>query len=156
MPCKIRCPCGRRLTAPDSAVGKAVRCPGCGKTFTIPVPTAAPPPSAGFAGATEQPLGPLGLEIPGVKPRPPGASTFDLKGDAKRAAVQAADGEDVRACPFCQVPCEPGAVICINCGLNFQTGERIVTEQAKPKRERPKKNVLLVALQMVRRPFARH
>jgi hypothetical protein len=37
----IACACGRKLRMEDRHVGKTVRCPGCGSTFTVP----APPPA---------------------------------------------------------------------------------------------------------------
>lgn len=38
----VNCPCGKRLSAPDSAAGKRVRCPGCQKVLVVPAPD--PPP----------------------------------------------------------------------------------------------------------------
>lgn len=37
MPIKFSCPsCSKRLNAPDSAAGKTAKCPGCGKSVTVP------------------------------------------------------------------------------------------------------------------------
>jgi hypothetical protein len=36
----IACPCGRKLRVEERHAGKTVRCPGCGRTFTVPVPPA--------------------------------------------------------------------------------------------------------------------
>jgi hypothetical protein len=47
MPISLRCPCGKSLRAPDTAVGKKVRCPGCQASLTVPASTGPrPAPSA--------------------------------------------------------------------------------------------------------------
>lgn len=38
MPIKVRCKCGKKLQVRDSAAGKRVRCPDCGKPVRIPEP----------------------------------------------------------------------------------------------------------------------
>src|SRR5262249_23250550 len=36
--------CARELRIPENLLGKRVKCPGCGTTFTAPAPGEAPPP----------------------------------------------------------------------------------------------------------------
>jgi uncharacterized Tic20 family protein len=46
MPIVIACPsCKAKLKAPDTAVGKNVKCPGCGTAMTVPAPAAAAAPA---------------------------------------------------------------------------------------------------------------
>ena len=41
MPIKMNCPsCGKPLAAPDSAVGKRAKCPGCGQVMVVSAPAA--------------------------------------------------------------------------------------------------------------------
>ncbi|HLJ92319.1 MAG TPA: hypothetical protein VKU02_03915 [Gemmataceae bacterium] len=42
MPIRFSCACGKGFRAPDSAVGKRVRCPKCGAVVTVPEPKADP------------------------------------------------------------------------------------------------------------------
>ncbi|HEY1860513.1 MAG TPA: hypothetical protein VGG61_09180 [Gemmataceae bacterium] len=45
MPIIVQCPaCGRKLRVPDELLGKIVKCPGCGGTFTGEAKTSAPEP----------------------------------------------------------------------------------------------------------------
>ena len=45
MPITVACPsCRKALKAPDNAVGRKVKCPGCGTALTIPIPQNAPAP----------------------------------------------------------------------------------------------------------------
>lgn len=45
MPVPVVCQqCGRRLTVPDSAVGRTAQCPNCTAVFTVPVAAPTPPP----------------------------------------------------------------------------------------------------------------
>lgn len=46
MALKLKCPCGERLTAPESAAGKRGKCSKCGQTFIIPAPAAVAAPKA--------------------------------------------------------------------------------------------------------------
>ncbi|WP_425395685.1 hypothetical protein [Aeoliella sp.] len=41
MALKLKCPCGERLVAPESAIGKRGKCSKCGRSFVIPDPKAA-------------------------------------------------------------------------------------------------------------------
>jgi uncharacterized membrane protein YjgN (DUF898 family) len=50
---QITCPCGKELRVPDTAVGKLVKCPGCGEKLLVeePAPFEPPPrPSGRTAG----------------------------------------------------------------------------------------------------------
>lgn len=46
MALKLKCPCGERLTAPESAAGKRGKCKKCGQQFIIPSPKKVGPQSA--------------------------------------------------------------------------------------------------------------
>ncbi len=55
MPIQIRCQCGKALKIPDNAAGKAVKCPGCGKTMKVPAAGGAGRgPAAGPAASPAQ------------------------------------------------------------------------------------------------------
>src|SRR6516165_6701578 len=92
MPISFLCPhCGKKLKAPDSAVGKTSKCPGCGTAVTCPEPVYdaelvdAPPPGAGGI----DPYGDLNPDQPYglVEPQP--------------AEAPAPAAESRRPCPMC-------------------------------------------------------
>src|SRR5581483_1241549 len=47
MPVSVTCPCGAKLTAPDAAAGKKVKCPKCGHPVAVPA-------AAGFEVVDEE------------------------------------------------------------------------------------------------------
>src|SRR3954451_20132616 len=51
MALKFRCVCGRKLSAPESAVGRRGRCPECGDIFVVPSAQALEPEPIKFAAA---------------------------------------------------------------------------------------------------------
>lgn len=53
MAIKLKCPCGERLSAPESAVGKRGKCSKCGMTFIIPGPKAATPAASTSAAPSK-------------------------------------------------------------------------------------------------------
>ena len=42
---QVKCPCGKLLKVPDTAAGKRVKCPACGKVFQVPATSDAPAPA---------------------------------------------------------------------------------------------------------------
>jgi hypothetical protein len=55
MPIKVSCKCGRSLTAPDDAIGKHGKCPGCGGRLLIAEPE--------LVLLEEAPQDPVGVKI---------------------------------------------------------------------------------------------
>lgn len=101
MPIKVQCnSCGAGFKAKDELAGRRVKCPKCKQALTIPQP--AQPQAVG--AAAHNPL-------------------LDLL-----------DQEDVRSvargpvCDNCGVEVQPGTVICIECGFNLETGEKLRTQ----------------------------
>ena len=83
MSISFKCPnCGKRLRADASRVGRAVNCPRCASTFTIPADAAATASSATAKGdaskddADEQPGSEHGLLL--VKPNAPHEDLIDM------------------------------------------------------------------------------
>ncbi len=111
MPIKIRCQCGKALNAPDSAAGKAVKCPGCGKPLRVPA-------AAGASGSA------VGRKPSATKPqaKPVAAanndigSLFDEEGFSSQVEA---------ICPSCRVEMPANAVLCTKCGFHKETGIRL-------------------------------
>jgi hypothetical protein len=100
----VECGCGKRFRVKDEHAGKRGRCPSCGAVVAIPAAEPAGPggPSPERAG----PAGPRRAAEPGAR------------------APQAAGPE---ICPECGRPLAGGAVLCVNCGYDTRTGERVGT-----------------------------
>src|SRR5258708_5226632 len=101
---EIACPeCQKKFKAPGEVQGKKVRCKGCGHVFAIPA-------------------APVAKEAP-AKAKP---KFDDDEDDGKGYGVAAATEEGVARCPHCAQALEnPDVVICINCGYNLKTRQRV-------------------------------
>ncbi|MGB1927472.1 MAG: hypothetical protein ACPHL6_13120 [Rubripirellula sp.] len=99
MPIQIRCQCGKSLSAPDAAAGKAVKCPGCQKTLKVPAKSS----PAKVAAPQPQPAAPKGdLD-----------DLFDEEGF---------DSTIESVCPACREPMTAAAVLCTKCGFHRESG----------------------------------
>lgn len=89
MALKLKCPCGEKLTAPESAAGKRGKCPKCGKSFVIPRPKAAAPvPTPQPPPADDQSSDDFGLDAPELAE--PDSGLDDLLDDALSQPAPAA------------------------------------------------------------------
>ena len=102
MPIKVQCnSCGASFKAKDELAGRRVKCPQCKQPITI----AAPQPAVQSVGAG------------GYNP------LLDLLDDENVKSV--AQGP---ICDFCGAEVAPGTIICIECGMNLETGVQMETE----------------------------
>lgn len=126
MPIRVQCACGKSMSVKDDFAGKAVKCPGCQKPLRVPAAGTATAnrPSAGANSAAARPAGarPAGARPAAAAPPAPGGldDLFDEEG------LQASSGP---TCPACSAAIKPGSVLCTQCGMNLQTGERMVRHQ---------------------------
>ncbi len=136
------CPsCGRELKLQDEAAGKRGRCPHCKSVITVPetnlsqddlieiIPIEPPKPAqppAPLPVARQAPTEPVVQSEPLKPPEPPKPPASEEK-----------------SCPGCGKPIADGAVICINCGLNLKTGQKLQTvfeePEPEPEPEEPEK-----------------
>jgi hypothetical protein len=93
----VMCPCGKKLKAPASAVGKKAKCPKCGNVMTVKAP---PPPEED--------------------------NSLDALYDLAAAGEQAAAKQQLAPrCPGCQSPLAANAVLCVNCGYDTRSGKSL-------------------------------
>jgi hypothetical protein len=124
MPIKVVCSCGAGFAAPDQYAGKKVKCPKCGGALAVPNGNAGGATSGGAnAGGAKAPgAAPQAASRPAPAPTPPAnagvADLFELEGLAGQASSR---------CSKCQASMPLGAVICVACGFNSQTGETVFT-----------------------------
>jgi len=112
---KFKCTgCGKAYSWKPELAGKKVRCK-CGQVMAVPQALV---PVAKLADDTPPVLDDM----------------YELAGDREeksRRAPQAAAGGALR-CPSCQADVEPGAVLCMACGMNFKTGKKMHTSVGGP------------------------
>jgi hypothetical protein len=100
----LSCPnCSQQIRAPQTVLGKQVRCKSCGDVFTA---RGAPAPAKG-------------------KPGKPTAAQAKKKSDDEEWGDQnpyiVTDLDLTPRCPHCAGEMEEGDVICLHCGYNVQT-----------------------------------
>lgn len=96
--------CNASFKAKDSLAGKKVKCPKCKSPMLIPNPSTAVVVAGGRGMTTYDPIADL-LDEANVKTATRGAG-----------------------CPECGSEIQPGAVICVDCGLDFETGVQLKTK----------------------------
>src|SRR5215204_1969425 len=106
--------CGREFRWKPELAGKKAKCK-CGAVVTVPAtaPTAAPAPAAVEHDPFDMAdLAEAATPPPQFRSPPPAPATVV-------AAPQQV------ACPVCNAPAIPTAVLCTSCGYNFRTGQRM-------------------------------
>jgi len=98
MPIQVKCNCGKVLNAPDSAAGKAVKCPGCGQALKVP----------GGGGAA--------AAAPAPAPAPGNQMMDDLFTEEGLDQIVEA------VCPVCRAEMAANAVLCVKCGYHKEVG----------------------------------
>ena len=106
MAIKVKCgSCDAGFKAKDSLAGRKVKCPKCKEPLRIP---AAPPQPVAKAAAA------------------PAASHNPLLDLLDEQNIRSTSGGPM--CENCAADLEPGAIICMECGFNHQTGGQLQTD----------------------------
>ena len=134
----IACPeCEKKITVAAEAVGKKIRCKGCEHVFVVPAAAAA---KAGGKPTAKAPAGKAPAKAPAgkaaeVKKKPapdakaakPKAPADDEEEDSKPYGITSMD--TAPRCPECANEMESeDAIICLVCGYNTRTRQRIETK----------------------------
>ncbi len=133
MPIKVQCSCGQVLAVPDDKAGKSGKCPKCQNLIQIP---AAGGQAAGSGAAKTAPQAKAAGSAAVASSAPKAA----VKKVASAAATQVTTAPAPKldslfdevglkqktgpCCPKCGASIATGAVICVQCGLNFESGEQ--------------------------------
>jgi DNA-directed RNA polymerase subunit RPC12/RpoP len=119
----IVCPeCGKEIQAPASFAGKKVRCKGCGHVFGARPAT---PPGAVARSSAPKPQ-PAPKAVTNSPPKP--VADDDDEGDGNPYGVN--DTDTSARCPECANLMESDdAIICLHCGYNTVTRERLVSKK---------------------------
>lgn len=165
MPVLIACSCGKKLKAPDHAVGKRVKCPACGQPLLVkPQGQAAPEEKVkvlcGCGASLSVPKRLLGTdvkcpkcgqyvtvepmaeeqELVGAQPTPsPAAQAEQPSRQQTVDPGDEAEGYSIQrpVCKGCGAEMEFGDVICLECGTNQKTGAAVADFNGEVEREDP-------------------
>ncbi|HEY2253730.1 MAG TPA: zinc ribbon domain-containing protein, partial [Planctomycetaceae bacterium] len=124
MAVKVRCPtCEKVLNAPDTARGKAIKCPGCETKVKVP--------------AGEAPAGQASARKPGGKASGKAAARKKVDAPDSSEFLASLDLEDLAdsseaMCPKCGAALPEDATECPKCGVDPMTGQ--LTAGAKKRR----------------------
>jgi len=142
----VPCPhCEQNLKVPPTVFGKKVRCKHCELQFVVEDPaTKAPKPSkpTKIAKAAPKPAATKAAAKPATKeaakpaasppPPPPKEKSPFLDDDEDKVKVELIEEEDVPRCPHCAFELDPpDAKVCLNCGFNNLTRERVETKRVE-------------------------
>lgn len=123
----IVCPhCRKTLQIPDSAQGKRIKCKWCAEIFVA---------SAGRSAKAETAKG-KGPSGAAAKTTSPAKNKQDAQEDEEWGIVKAygvTKESDKPHCPYCAWELEEeGQVVCLHCGYNLQTRERLEPKVYEP------------------------
>lgn len=121
MPIKVKCKCGLTMQAPDEMAGSKGQCPQCNEQFAIPSPSAKPA-AAKPAATSSKPVA--------ARSRTPVSAAASNGPDAGGMAslldeVGVQKARTRNSCPQCRADVQEDAVICIECGMNLESGKRV-------------------------------
>ncbi len=144
MPIKLKCNCGHVLTVPDKFAGKNGKCPKCQQTIKVPLPKATTPKSASPGTTAGKPSAGKTATAKPASAKPASGKPAALTGSVgimdsllEDAGMKRRQGP---ICPKCSSDIRPGAVVCTNCGLKFESGEQLTgfdAELIRPEFDNP-------------------
>ncbi len=124
--------CGNNLLVEETGVGQAYDCLHCGQSLIIPVPAG----EVACAGCRQTLKIPDGMEGQSVR-CPNCRQPVRVPGARQQVKLKASPVANVTAgseCPSCHAPVPADAVICIQCGMNLKTGQKVATATASTSR----------------------
>ena len=122
MPIAVACSCGQKFAAKDELAGKTVKCPKCQKPLKIPGGSPAAAARGGGAAGAQTPQ--RAQQTGASAPAKPTGGISDLLDEVGFSTPKPHAGP---RCPACEAPMQPGAVLCVECGFNVQSGQRLAT-----------------------------
>lgn len=144
MAIEFACGCGKRLKAAEQHAGKRAKCNGCGQIVSIPgAKSVVPAPAAAMAQKSSSPSIPIAKSVATAVPKAVLVASANHLDDFFNAEVPTAlpantrtssssgasspARQGMKTCPGCNQTLSPAAVICINCGYNLNTGQKMKT-----------------------------
>ena len=153
----FKCPqCQKSLAVDERGAGRNINCPDCGKSVEIPQPDIAwecsncraqhsGPESC--AGTTYKcPSCKIEDRVPLPEDEPDAKPKLKLKAERNGASPSTSN---TTKCPFCGASIAQDALICVGCGMDFRTGNRVASRQVKKSSKLPIVFALVLVLLMV-------
>ena len=123
MPIKTVCSCGAAFAAPDKFAGRQVKCPKCSQPVRVPADGAAPAQAGAKAAGKGSPAAGAAQGK-----RRAAAAHVDPDLNSLLDEVDLGQSKTGRRCPGCRGDVEQDAVVCIQCGMNLETGKKLKTK----------------------------
>ena len=122
-----RCPfCRGKFEAEEEWLGQTAECPSCGKGITVEKPAGEPKK---FKLLTQKQ--PLGLKRDtALKVQDSIPNTAPSQQAVKNFAPPVTNLSNGKVCPSCHHQVSDNAVICVQCGYNLKTGEKLLGADA--------------------------
>lgn len=116
---KLKCNCGRILSAERNMAGQRGRCKSCGHAFKIPVPAERKTSDHSKLAESATPSSERNV--------------VQWETDATQPAVSFREpgSHAIKRCPECAAEMNSGAALCIRCGYHFRTGRKLKALDAK-------------------------
>ncbi len=126
MPIRVTCSCGQSLSVPDAMAGKSGKCPKCAGIIRIPAQSsAAVAPSATPAKSSSSAAKPASPATAKPTKTVQSAAAAGGGGLDQLFAEAGLDKKKGPECPACKAPIDPSASLCVHCGFNMATGQKI-------------------------------
>lgn len=133
---KFKCKaCEKKISVRAQYAGKQAKCPGCQQALRVPSPrpkrsATGVPVAAGASqdvGSASHSGSAISLaDLVAMEEQAPVELTdLSVRGGGRNKAIRIEGGKD---CPECNASCKPDAVLCIDCGHNFESGKRLKTK----------------------------
>jgi hypothetical protein len=117
---RFNCPtCGKSYRWKPEMAGRSAKC-GCGGKLVVPAERPAPPSNGAATAPKVAPATPAPAPA-----RPPVSAVPQAKPSLLSPRPVKAAAPAGPACPWCNKPLPEGAVLCVNCGYNLKTKQRI-------------------------------
>ena len=117
-PAEIACThCGKTYRFDAKYRGRKVKCKKCGQAFAYDLPDAQPDAREDTYELADEAQDSVDASTPSVRDTSPPSATSDTN-------------KAVSKCPDCNNPMSRKAVICINCGFDTRSGEKIETQRS--------------------------
>jgi hypothetical protein len=124
----ITCPdCQKQLKGPAGLVGKKIKCKSCDHVFVV---KATPPGKAGAADKPAKKPAKAAVQEKAAEAKPINMEPLlqmQKEEDDSKNPYKLTEISQSSRCPQCAADMEEGDIICLNCGYNTQTRQRVPT-----------------------------
>ena len=133
MPMQVRCPkCKTVIKVSGKLAGKKAKCPKCSQVLQLPSAKG----KSATGGAAKKAAPPAPPPADSLAPPMQDSAGYGL---ADEAADEQAESSEPSTCPKCNRTLEPGAVVCVECGINVKTGKELKTDVGEELAEAPER-----------------